>query len=77
MAGTQGTADVVDALLRAGANETIADDEGDIAVDVIGDDIDLEDRLAEESSACESCWPRLAPIGHGVAEATWCCAVLT
>ena len=48
-AGTQGAAEVVDALLRAGADETIIIDGGLKAADVIGAAVEEEeDRLAED-----------------------------
>ena len=48
MAGSQGAAEVVDALLRAGADETIADMFGNKAADMIGKDVEEADRLAED-----------------------------
>ena len=46
-AGTQGAAEVVNALLRAGADETIVDSQGNKAADLIGEDIE-EDHLVED-----------------------------
>eukprot|EP00903_Cladosiphon_okamuranus_P021605 g19866.t1 len=43
----RGYADTVDYLLRAGADETIVDLEGRKASDVIGEDLEDEDALAE------------------------------
>ena len=48
MAGTQGAAEVVDALLRAGADETIVDNQGRKASDVVGGEVAEEERLAED-----------------------------
>ena len=47
-AGTQGAAEMVDILLRSGADETIVDDEGYRAANVVADNIEDEDRLAED-----------------------------
>ncbi|CAB1117378.1 unnamed protein product [Ectocarpus sp. CCAP 1310/34] len=47
-AGRQGAAEVVNSLLRAGADETIANVQGNKAVDMIGEDVEEEDRLTED-----------------------------
>ena len=47
-AGRQGAAEVVDSLLRAGADETIVDHHGRKAFDMIGWDVEEHDRLAED-----------------------------
>eukprot|EP00903_Cladosiphon_okamuranus_P013895 g12923.t1 len=47
-AGTRGAAEVVDLLLRSGAVETIADEDGNIAFDVMGRAVEKEHRLAED-----------------------------
>lgn len=73
-AGRQGAAEVVDSLLRAGADEAIVGDDGSKAVDVVvlltedAEDVeDVEDVLRVRK-------PTLLPTRHGVAEATWYCA---
>ena len=47
-AGVQGAADVVDALLRAGADETIVNAEGHKAASMIREEVEEQDRLAED-----------------------------
>eukprot|EP00752_Nemacystus_decipiens_P007696 g6879.t1 len=47
-AGTKGAAEVVDSLLRAGADETILNVDGDQAADVVGGGVQEEDSLAED-----------------------------
>ena len=46
--GTQGAAEVVDMLLRLGADETIVDDYGKTAADIVGEDVPEENRLAAD-----------------------------
>lgn len=53
--GTPGAAEAVDALLRAGADETIVGSRGATASDLIGMFVDEEDRLARVTSACVGC----------------------
>ena len=47
-AGRQGAAEAVDILLRSGADETVLDDNGAAAADVVAEDVEEEDRLAED-----------------------------
>ena len=47
-AGTQGAAEVVDLLLRSGADESIADEDGNVAADVMGRAVEEEHRVAED-----------------------------
>ena len=47
-AGIQGAAEVVDVLLRSGADETIVDDEAKTAADVVAFGVEEEDRVAED-----------------------------
>jgi len=47
-AGSQGAAEVVDLLLRSGADETIIDHEGWTAADAVAAGVEEEDRLAED-----------------------------
>ena len=46
--GSQGAAEGVDSLLRAGADETIVDIDGGKAADMIGQHVEEEDHLAED-----------------------------
>jgi len=45
-AGTRGAAEVVDLLLRSGADETIADEDGHVAADMMGRAVEEKHRLA-------------------------------
>ncbi len=47
-AGRHGAAAAVDVLLRSGADETIVDEDGNAAADVVGGDVEEEDRVAED-----------------------------
>ncbi len=47
-AGTQGAAEVVDILLRSGADETVLTSNGETAADVAGNDVEEDNRLAED-----------------------------
>ena len=47
-AGKQGTAQVVDALLRWGADETVVDQDGVTPADVMGEDVEEANRLVED-----------------------------
>ena len=47
-AGKRGCSEIVEILLRAGADESIADDDEETALDVAGEYVDEEDRVAED-----------------------------
>ena len=47
-AGVEGAAEVVNLLLRSGADETIVDRDGKAAADVVAEDVDEEVRMAED-----------------------------
>lgn len=66
-AGTQGAAELVDILLRSGADETIADGDGVEAAEVVGSWVEEEDRLAEDVERVR----RL--LAHAQADRTWRC----
>lgn len=77
MAGTERAAEVVDSLLMSDAAETIPNDEGQAATDVVGEAVEeADDRLLKESTPCARCWGTLQPTGYGVAGATWGCTAL-
>eukprot|EP00903_Cladosiphon_okamuranus_P022671 g20864.t1 len=47
-AGTRGAAEAADSLLRAGADETLINEDGRSAADLIAEDVEEEDRLVED-----------------------------